>query len=134
MKHYILLTTVLTQKIINHFSARISAPGRRVIEPQHAERLRVDDRLEPLCLAATVRMGSRHHIPASPSWASGDHALYSHGKRCNKNLKLCGSIDMIYEHEDGRVSIYDWKRCKEIKTENYGICMFKVFDFIKDVQ
>ena len=22
---------------------------------------------------------------------------------------------MIYEHEDGRISIYDWKRCKEIK-------------------
>ena len=39
----------------------------------------------------------------------------------DKDLKLCGSIDMLYEHEDGRLSIYDWKRCKEIKTaDNYG--------------
>ena len=37
----------------------------------------------------------------------------------DKTLKLCGSIDMLYEHEDGRVSIYDWKRCKEIKMEGF---------------
>ncbi len=37
----------------------------------------------------------------------------------DKILKLCGSIDMIYEHEDGRVSIYDWKRCKNIKTNGF---------------
>ena len=37
----------------------------------------------------------------------------------DKNLKLCGSIDMIYEHDDGRISIYDWKRCKKIKTEGF---------------
>ena len=32
----------------------------------------------------------------------------------DKELKLAGSIDMIYEEEDGSLSIYDWKRCKEI--------------------
>jgi hypothetical protein len=37
----------------------------------------------------------------------------------DKNLKLCGSIDMIYEHDDGMVSIYDWKRCKKIKTKGF---------------
>lgn len=34
---------------------------------------------------------------------------------------LAGSIDMIYENEDGTLSIYDWKRSKEIALDNsYG--------------
>jgi ATP-dependent exoDNAse (exonuclease V) beta subunit len=34
-------------------------------------------------------------------------------------LKLAGSIDMVYKNmEDGTLSIYDWKRSKEIKREN----------------
>lgn len=37
-----------------------------------------------------------------------------------KELKLAGSIDMIYENtEDGTLMIYDWKRVKEIKYEAY---------------
>jgi hypothetical protein len=32
--------------------------------------------------------------------------------------KVCGSIDMVFEAEPGVVDIYDWKRSKEIKTEN----------------
>ena len=36
----------------------------------------------------------------------------------DKELKLAGSIDMIYKNSDGSLSIYDWKRCKEIKKEN----------------
>ena len=32
----------------------------------------------------------------------------------DKELKLAGSIDMVFEEEDGTLSIYDWKRCKEI--------------------
>ena len=32
----------------------------------------------------------------------------------SKNIKLAGSIDMVYENEDGTLSIYDWKRAKEI--------------------
>jgi len=36
-------------------------------------------------------------------------------------LKLAGSIDMVYELEDGTLAIYDWKRCKEItKTNGFG--------------
>jgi hypothetical protein len=37
-----------------------------------------------------------------------------------EELKLSGSIDMIFENPDGTLQIYDWKRCKEIKYENYG--------------
>jgi hypothetical protein len=33
----------------------------------------------------------------------------------DEDIKIAGSIDMIYEEEDGSLSIYDWKRCKEIE-------------------
>ena len=33
-------------------------------------------------------------------------------------LKIAGSIDMIYEKEDGTLMIYDWKRCKDISKDN----------------
>jgi ATP-dependent exoDNAse (exonuclease V) beta subunit len=33
-------------------------------------------------------------------------------------LKLAGSIDMIYKNVDGTFMIYDWKRCKEITKNN----------------
>lgn len=36
----------------------------------------------------------------------------------DEDLKLAGSIDMVYENEDGTLSIYDWKRCKEIINDN----------------
>jgi ATP-dependent exoDNAse (exonuclease V) beta subunit len=32
-------------------------------------------------------------------------------------LRLSGSIDMVFENPDGTLLIYDWKRCKEIKNE-----------------
>ena len=32
----------------------------------------------------------------------------------DEEIKIAGSIDMIYKNEDGSVSIYDWKRCKDI--------------------
>ena len=36
-------------------------------------------------------------------------------------LKLAGSIDMVYENEDGSLSIFDWKRSKSItKTSDYN--------------
>lgn len=37
----------------------------------------------------------------------------------DEELKLAGSIDMVYENEDGSLSIYDWKRSKEISKFNY---------------
>ena len=43
----------------------------------------------------------------------------------DEDVKLAGSIDMLFEREDGDLEIYDWKRCKEIKKFNNfesGIC------------
>jgi CRISPR/Cas system-associated exonuclease Cas4 (RecB family) len=37
-----------------------------------------------------------------------------------EELKLSGSIDMIFENPDGTLRIYDWKRCKEIPNESFG--------------
>ena len=36
----------------------------------------------------------------------------------DEELKLSGSIDMIYENPDGSLMIYDWKRSKEISRVN----------------
>ncbi len=36
----------------------------------------------------------------------------------DEDLKISGSIDMIYENPDGTLSIYDWKRSKEISRVN----------------
>ena len=39
----------------------------------------------------------------------------------DEDLKLAGSVDMIYENSDGTYDIYDWKRCKEItKVHNFN--------------
>ena len=35
-----------------------------------------------------------------------------------EELKLSGSIDMVFENPDGTIQIYDWKRCQEIVNEN----------------
>ena len=37
-----------------------------------------------------------------------------------KEYKLAGSIDMVFEDEDGDLWIYDWKRTKEITSESFG--------------
>ena len=38
----------------------------------------------------------------------------------HEEIKIAGSIDMVYENPDGTLSIYDWKRCKEItRTTNW---------------
>ena len=36
----------------------------------------------------------------------------------DEDLKLSGSIDMVYENPDGSLMIYDWKRSKEISRIN----------------
>ena len=36
----------------------------------------------------------------------------------HEDLKISGSIDMVYENEDGTLSIYDWKRSKNITRIN----------------
>ena len=35
-----------------------------------------------------------------------------------EDIKLAGSIDMVYMKPDGTLAIYDWKRAKDIKYEN----------------
>ena len=32
----------------------------------------------------------------------------------DENIRLSGSIDMVFINEDGTLSIYDWKRCKSM--------------------
>lgn len=49
----------------------------------------------------------QHLIPYRTEWMIYD-----------KNLKLAGSIDMVFENPDGSLSIYDWKRSKEIKKSS----------------
>ncbi len=36
----------------------------------------------------------------------------------HEELQLAGSIDMIFEREDGSLDIYDWKRCRDIKKSD----------------
>lgn len=37
----------------------------------------------------------------------------------DEELRLAGSIDMLYKCSDGTYQIFDWKRSKEIKFQNY---------------
>lgn len=48
----------------------------------------------------------------------------------NEEHDIAGSIDMVFENlDDNTLSIYDWKRSKEIKTTNYskGVGVMKSF-------
>ena len=46
---------------------------------------------------------------------------------------ICGSIDMVFINEDDTVSIYDWKRCKEIeKVSKYGKKCLKPVNHLPD--
>lgn len=39
----------------------------------------------------------------------------------HEDFKIAGSIDMTFINDDGTISIYDWKRCKNIeKYNNFG--------------
>ena len=52
----------------------------------------------------------KHLIPFRTEWM-----VY------HEELKLVGSIDMIFENENGELEIYDWKRSKEIVYDsNYN--------------
>jgi len=47
------------------------------------------------------------------------HPYRTEWKIYDEELKLAGSIDMVYKNpEDGTLSIYDWKRVKEINKMN----------------
>lgn len=47
----------------------------------------------------------------------------------HEDLKIAGSIDMVYENPDGSLSIYDWKRAKEITKTN----MFKKYAITEEI-
>ena len=67
---------------------------------------------------------------ASPEWnyflAYERHHRIKHGFTpfrtewlvFKEDIKLAGSIDMIYKKPDGTLAIYDWKRAKDMKYEN----------------
>ena len=39
----------------------------------------------------------------------------------NEDIKIVGTIDMVFQHPDGTVSIYDWKRTKKLdKYDSWG--------------
>jgi hypothetical protein len=41
-----------------------------------------------------------------------------------EDIKICGTIDMVYENPDGSLNIFDWKRCKTIQKHSYGKTSF----------
>jgi len=49
-----------------------------------------------------------------------------------EDIKLAGSIDMIYKKPDGTLAIYDWKRAKEIRMENPFQKMLSPIDNLPD--
>jgi len=52
----------------------------------------------------------------------------------DKELKLAGSIDMVYENEDGSLDIYDWKRSKGIvKSKNKRFQTYSKRDCISHI-
>ena len=48
----------------------------------------------------------------------------------SEQLKIAGSIDMLYKNNDGSFSIYDWKRSKEIQKYN----IYKKFSTTESVK
>ena len=64
-----------------------------------------------------------HQDPPTPEWQYflefvKDHSTFQPYRTewtiYDEDLKLAGSIDMVYENPDGSLMIYDWKRCKDI--------------------
>jgi hypothetical protein len=52
----------------------------------------------------------------------------------HENYKISGCIDMVYQNEDGTVSIYDWKRVREISIHNsfHKTSIIPIFQHIPD--
>jgi len=52
----------------------------------------------------------------------------------DEQLKLAGSVDMVYKNSDGTYSIYDWKRSKDItKTNGFGkTALTECIDYMPD--
>jgi hypothetical protein len=57
--------------------------------------------------------------PFRSEWEVFTDAVDAYDKQGERKIKLCGSIDMVFRRKsDGKFVIYDWKRSKEIKSEN----------------
>ena len=51
----------------------------------------------------------------------------------HEQLRLAGSIDMVFKNSDGSVDIYDWKRVKDItKNNKYGKWMKGIIEHLPD--
>ncbi len=68
---------------------------------------------------------NKHLVPYRTEWLIFD-----------EDLKMAGSIDMVFKEEkDGNTyyHIYDWKRSKDIKKDNkYGNCLIEELNYIPD--
>jgi hypothetical protein len=72
--------------------------------------------------------GDNYDPLESPEWTMFLEYQRKHGSKFtpfrtewlvwDKSTMIAGSIDMVYRKTDGTLAIYDWKRAKEIKTEN----------------
>jgi hypothetical protein len=54
----------------------------------------------------------------------------------HEELRIAGSVDMVYENPDGTLQIYDWKRVKEIKYDhdtNFGNEKYSKVECIKHI-
>jgi hypothetical protein len=49
-----------------------------------------------------------------------------------EDIKLAGSIDMVYKKPDGTLAIYDWKRAKSMDFENKWQKMYPPLDHLPD--
>ena len=38
----------------------------------------------------------------------------------NEDIRISGTIDMVYQNPDGTLMIYDWKRCREISPNGWA--------------
>lgn len=50
----------------------------------------------------------------------------------DEDVKIAGSIDMVYENPDGTLSIYDWKRSKDISKMNNKFAINPIISHIHD--
>jgi len=50
----------------------------------------------------------------------------------DEDIRICGSVDMLFQNEDGTFSIYDWKFAKEIQTQSYGKKGLYPFQYLND--
>jgi len=71
--------------------------------------------------------GLKEGSPAAPEWTYFLRFVQDHLDMkpyrtewliYHDDLKLSGSIDMVYENPDGTLAIYDWKRSKDITRVN----------------